>query len=267
MATDGRMGIMSDDPVLSRLHQLARWLSDPSRDCSILAEGNVSAAIPGGESFWLKASGCQMGTMRPDQFVKMDIGRTLELLAHERLADPEIQRLLLAGRSNPDDTLQPSVEAALHAICIVEGGCQVVGHTHPTAWLSVLCSENARAAVAGRLFPDEIVVCGPAPAFVPYVDPGPPLARAVRDAILAHKDAWGEGPKVILMQNHGLVALGKDADEVERITAMSVKVARALIGTYSMGGPRFLSDADVNRIHKRPDEHLRRQALDAGKSA
>jgi len=261
------MGIMSDDPVLSRLHQLARWLSDPTRDCSILAEGNVSAAIPGGESFWLKASGCQMGTMRPDQFVKMDIARTMQLLDHEQLPDKEIQRMLLAGRSNPDDTLQPSVEAALHALCIVEGGAKVVGHTHPTAWLSILGSVNARAAVAGRLFPDEIVVCGPAPAFVPYVDPGPPLARAVRDAIRGHIDQWGEGPKVILMQNHGLVALGKDADEVERITAMSVKVARALIGAYSVGGPRFLSDTDVERIHKRPDEHLRRQALDAAKQA
>ena len=255
------MGIMSDDPVLSRLHQLARWLSDPARDCSILAEGNVSAALPDGASFWLKASGCQMGSMRPDQFVRMDIARTMELLEHETLADMEIQRMLLAGRSNPNDVRQPSVEAALHALCIVEGGARVVGHTHPTAWLSILCSVNAREAVAGRMFPDEIVVCGPAPAFVPYVDPGPPLARAVRDAIRAHVDAWGEGPKVILMQNHGLVALGKDADEVERITAMSTKVARAIIGAYALGGPRFLDVRDVDRIHKRPDEHLRRQAL------
>ncbi len=252
---------MSDDPVLSRLHQLARWLSDPARDCSILAEGNVSAALPDCASFWLKASGCQMGSMRPDQFVRMDVARTLELLDHDRLPDPEIQRLLLAGRSNPDDTLQPSVEAALHAICIVEGGARVVGHTHPTAWLSILCSKQAREAVSGRIFPDEIVVCGPAPAFVPYVDPGPPLARAVRDAIRAHVAEWGEGPKVILMQNHGLVALGRDADEVERITSMSVKVARALIGAYAAGGPRFLAPEDVERIHKRPDEHLRRAAL------
>lgn len=252
---------MSDDPVLTRLHQLARWLSDPVRDLAILAEGNVSAALPDRATFWLKASGCQMGSMRPDQFVRMDTARTLELLEHERLDDKEIQRLLLAGRHNPDDTLQPSVEAALHAICILEGGASVVGHTHPTAWISVLSSVNAEAAVAGRLFPDEIVVCGPAPCFVPYVDPGPPLARAVREAIRRHVDTWGDGPKVILMQNHGLVALGKDADEVERITQMSVKVARALVGAYAMGGPNFLTPAHVDRIHRRPDEHLRQRAL------
>jgi L-ribulose-5-phosphate 4-epimerase len=113
----------------------------------------------------------------------------------------------------------------------------------------------------GRLFPDEIVTCGPAPVFVPYTDPGLPLAGEVRRRILDYTDAYGERPKVIMMQNHGLVALGKSAEEVQQITAMAVKTARVILGTYALGGPHALSAEAVARIHTRPDEAYRRQLL------
>ncbi len=250
------------DAVLTRLHALAHWLGDPAQDCAILGEGNVSAAADdGAATFWLKASGSSLGTMRRDQFVLMDTGRALALLERERLTDDEIKNHLMAARARAGDTQMPSVEAALHAVCLTDGRARVVGHTHPTPLLSILCSERAEEALAGRLFPDEIVVCGPAPCLVPYVDPGPPLARASRAAIREHTQAWGEPPKVVLLRNHGLFALGKTADEVERITAMAVKVARALVGAFALGGPRFLTPADVERIHTRPDEHFRRGVL------
>jgi rhamnose utilization protein RhaD (predicted bifunctional aldolase and dehydrogenase) len=252
------------DLVLDRLHRLAHWLGSESNDFSILAEGNVSASLNAEKSqFWLKASGCQMGSMRRDQFVLMDTERSLAILEQQTLTDAQIKERLRGARANPDDTLHPSVEAALHAVCLTEGGASVVGHTHPTPWLSILCSEKAEEAISGRLFPDEIVVCGPDVCFVPYVDPGPPLASACRTAIQNYKSAWGEPPKVLLLRNHGLFALGKDADEVERITKMSVKVARALLGSYALGGPRFLTPEQVNRIRTRPDEHLRQQMLAA----
>jgi rhamnose utilization protein RhaD (predicted bifunctional aldolase and dehydrogenase) len=246
--------------VRERLHRLAHWLGDPVRDLSILAEGNVSAAIDDA-SFWLKASGCQLGSMRTDQFVRMDTVRTLELLRTPTATDPEIKAALCAARTHPDDTLIPSVEAALHAVCLTEGRARVVGHTHPTPWLSILCSDRAEEALQGRLFPDEIVVCGPGAAFVGYVDPGPPLAHACQEALRRYLADWGEPAKVLLLQNHGLFVLGQDADEVERITAMSVKVARALLGALAVGSPRFLSDDAVRRIHTRPDEAERRLRL------
>jgi rhamnose utilization protein RhaD (predicted bifunctional aldolase and dehydrogenase) len=256
---------MQYDGILGRLQHLAHWLGSDANDFAILAEGNVSAAIDENKSeFWLKASGCQMGSMSKEQFVRMDTKRALAICDHENLTDAETKTLLTGARSNPSDTLYPSVEAALHATCLIDGGANVVGHTHPTPWLSILCSTKAEEAIAGRLFPDEIVVCGIAPVFVPYVDPGPPLARAAQAAIREYISHWGERPKVMLLRNHGLFALGKDADEVERIIKMSVKVARAIIGTYAMGGPQFLTDAQRDRIHTRPDEHHRQKMLEKG---
>jgi rhamnose utilization protein RhaD (predicted bifunctional aldolase and dehydrogenase) len=253
------------EETLDKLHELAHWLGDPARDLAILAEGNVSAAVlPDKETYWLKASGSSMGTMRRDQFVLMNTERALSILEHETLPDDEIKRLLFAARVDPESPLYPSTEAALHAVCLTEGGAGAVGHTHPTPFLSLLCSEKAEEALKGRLFPDEIVVCGPAPCFVPYEDPGPPLARASRAAIREYIDTWGEPPKVVLLRNHGLFALGKDTDEVQRITMMAVKVARALVGTFALGGPRFLTQEQADRIRTRPDEHFRQRMLAGG---
>jgi rhamnose utilization protein RhaD (predicted bifunctional aldolase and dehydrogenase) len=151
------------------------------------------------------------------------------------------------------------VETVLHAVALKLDGVNFVGHTHPTAVNAILCSQKVEEAIAGRLFPDEIVYCGPAPIYVPYTDPGVPLARATRDAIDGYLDEYRENPKVLLMQNHGLIALGNSASEVENITAMYVKTARVILGTYALGGPRMMTADAVARIHSRPDEHYRRR--------
>jgi len=134
-----------------------------------------------------------------------------------------------------------------------------VGHTHPTAVNSVLCSKNAGEIVSGRIFPDEIVYCGIEPVYLEYIDPGPPLAKAIRMATLEFMDAQGIPPKVILMQNHGLIGLGANAHEVEAITAMWVKTCRVLAGTYVFGGPRYFTRENINRIYTRPDEEYRKR--------
>jgi rhamnose utilization protein RhaD (predicted bifunctional aldolase and dehydrogenase) len=96
---------------------------------------------------------------------------------------------------------------------------------------------------------------------VPYTDPGIPLAKVIKQKILAYQDEYGRSPKLIHMQNHGTIALGNTANEVLRITAMAVKTARILLGAFTVGAPRFLSPEEVNRIDTRPDEHFRQRML------
>jgi rhamnose utilization protein RhaD (predicted bifunctional aldolase and dehydrogenase) len=136
-----------------------------------------------------------------------------------------------------------------------------VGHTHPTAVNAILCSVNAKEAIAGRLFPDEIVCCGVAPCYVEYTDPGIPLAKHLKRRVEEFYAEYGEWPKTVLMQNHGFIALGRTPKEVQTVTAMYVKTARILLGTYALGGPNFLTPEHVNRIHTRPDEHYRQRQL------
>lgn len=250
---------MSDE-ILSQLITMSRHLGDPALDYVILGEGNTSARIDEA-TFWVKASGVELRTIEASGFVRVRFDRVLALLEAGDLSDEEVRQGLTAARVDPAATARPSVETVLHGLALQLDGVNFVGHTHPTVVNAILCSQKAEEAIAGRLFPDEIVYCGPAPAYVPYTDPGLPLARGVREVLRRYLEEYGERPKVILMQNHGLIALGHTPEEVESITAMCVKAARVLLGTYALGGPHFMSPQDVERIHTRPDEAYRRRKL------
>jgi rhamnose utilization protein RhaD (predicted bifunctional aldolase and dehydrogenase) len=249
---------MSADDTLKQLIAMTRHLGDPALDYAILGEGNSSARVDD-ETFWVKASGAEMGTIGAEGFVQVRFDRVLSILGTDSLTDDEVKAGLKAAKVDPLVIAHPSVETMLHALVLDLEGINFVGHTHPTAVNAVLCSQQAEQAISGRLFPDEIVYCGPASVYVPYTDPGVPLALKVRDLIRQYIHDHNETPKVILMQNHGLIALGRTASEVQNITAMCVKTARVIVGTFALGGPLFMSDRAVARIHTRPDEEYRRQ--------
>lgn len=254
---------MQPTTTLEQLVTLSRNLGNPANDYTILGEGNTSARADA-TTFWVKASGTELRTIDASGFVEASFDRVLALLDAPSLTDAEIKQGLSGAKVDAASPAHPSVETVLHALCLQLDGVNYVGHTHPTAINAITCSVGFEAAFAGRLFPDEIVVCGPAPVLIPYVDPGPPLAREVKARIDAHIERYGEVPKVIHMQNHGMIALGRTAQQVENITAMAVKTARVLAGTYALGGPRFMTADAVARIHTRPDEHYRQKVIAPG---
>ena len=248
------------DQILEQLVSLSRSLGNPAKDYVILGEGNTSARVDE-KSFWVKASGNHMGTIQANGFVQVKFEPVLDMLEGPALKDEEIKVALTAAKVEPAAPGHPSVETVLHAICLSLPGVNFVGHTHPVYTNIVACSVAYEAAFSKRIFPDEVVVCGPAPVLVPYVDPGLPLAREVNRRIQIFIDQHGERPKTILLQNHGLFVLGPSVKEVENVTAMSVKAARILVGTYALGGPQFLTAEAVERIHTRPDEHYRQRII------
>ncbi|MDF1514051.1 MAG: class II aldolase/adducin family protein [Anaerolineae bacterium] len=253
---------------LKNLVTMSTTLGAPQNDYVILGEGNTSSLVKDG-TFWVKASGYQLPTIDETGFVRVSLKKAMAILEEPGLNDGAIKQKLLDAKVDPDtgqtpapdDGIRPSTETVFHAICLNLDGINYVGHTHPTAINALTCSANFEEAVLGRLFPDEIVMCGPAPVVVPYVDPGIPLAIAIKQKIVDYIHQYNELPKVILMQNHGLVVLGGTAEQVLATTAMMVKTARVILGTYVMGGPHFLSDVNVSRIHTRPDELYRRKLL------
>ena len=140
-----------------------------------------------------------------------------------------------------------------------EVGVTTVGHTHPTAINQVLCSGYAADFAQQRRFPDEVVLCGPQSALVPYADPGLPLALVMRDRVRAYMAQHGEAPKLILLENHGMIALGDTPGEILNITAMAVKAARIFLGALLTGQPTRLPDDEVQHLYRRPDEIYRRR--------
>jgi rhamnose utilization protein RhaD (predicted bifunctional aldolase and dehydrogenase) len=246
---------------LAELVRLSQNLGSPAREYVILGEGNTSARDDE-ETFWVKASGMELATISEDGFCRLYFQPIFDLLMSEETPDDETTKQRLSAAMVHAGLLRPSVETVLHAQLLNLPGANFVAHTHPTPVLALLCSAGVEDAIAGRIFPDEIVSCGPAPVFVPYTDPGLPLARAVHKGCHAFQDTYGERPKAILMQNHGLIALGENPKEVESVTAMWVKTATVLLQTAAFGGPHFLTPDNVRRIHTRPDEVYRRRVIE-----
>ena len=252
---------MDKQMILDQLVSMSRSLGRPERDYVILGEGNTSARIDAG-SFWVKASGVQLHEIEPEGFVEVQIEPIVTLLQKEAPTDAEVIQGFLDARVNKTATARPSIEASMHAVIYSLCGSLFIGHTHPVAVNAVLCSIGFDRVLNRTLFPDQIVFLGLAPVLVPYIEPGLPLARLVKQSLETYLDSYAEPPKVIYLQNHGVIALGKTPKEVESITAMAVKASRILMGTGGLGGPHFLSDQEARRIDTHPSEAYRRQRAD-----
>jgi rhamnose utilization protein RhaD (predicted bifunctional aldolase and dehydrogenase) len=250
---------MNPPEILNRLIRLSHELGREDRQLAILGEGNVSADLADG-TFYVKASGSQLATIDADGFTRVNPSPIFEALDHPTKTDDEIRGVMEACRVDQKAGL-PSVETFLHAICLKEGGAKWVGHTHPVSVLKILCSKLGAAPFRRHIFPDEIVVCGRHLAVVPYVDPGLRLAVALRDSLRNFKAKRGTAPKVILMINHGPVALGQTDRDVLNTMLMLDKWASVLAGNYAVGGPEFIKEKNSDRIESRPDEHYRRRAM------
>ena len=251
----------SDADIRSSLVTLAHELGD-GRQMSILGEGNVSGRLDA-RRFLVKASGTQLGTLRPEELVEVDSDPVLAAVnSQAELSDSQIEALLLACRTDPD-ALKPSVETLFHAWFLSLSGVACVGHVHAICVNQVLCSPWKRQFAEQRVIPDQAVYCGPASVLVPYVDPGLELARRIRDDVEAFRNETGMIPKTILLENHGIIAVGAHAREVSAALAMAEKAARIFVGAAALGGPIFMEPDDVQRIVGRTDEHYRLRMLAA----
>lgn len=243
------------ESILDELIALSHHLGEEQRELLIIGEGNTSAQVGDG-TFFVKASGANLRTAGPEGFVQINSSIVLRLLEADA-TDQDVKRVLSESRADPNAKAHPSVETVLHGALYDVTDAQFIGHSHPIAVNAIMCSKNAHDII-GHVMPDEIVVCGVASVFVPYTDPGLPLAREVVARVKEFQQKWGEQPRTMYLQNHGLFAMGRTAREVQNISAMAVKHARVLAGTYAGGGPNFLSERDIARIHTRPDEEVRR---------
>lgn len=245
---------------LARMLDLSHQLGREDRKLAILGEGNTSARVSS-DTFIVKASGSNLATLAPSGVTECRFSDLAELLAQESLSDAAIDEALFAARVDPE-ARKPSVEAVFHAYLLTLPGVNFVGHTHPVTVNQILCSKFARMFAARRTFPDEIVCCGVESVFVPYTDPGLKLAQAIQQAVVSYIERLSRPPRVILLENHGLIALGATPEAVLAATLMAAKAAEIFVGAAAIGGePRFLTAAEVERIAGRPDEHYRQKAL------
>jgi rhamnose utilization protein RhaD (predicted bifunctional aldolase and dehydrogenase) len=254
------MSQISADKLASLL-KLSHDLGRADRGLAMLGEGNTSCRLDA-DTFLVKASGSSLSNLRESDLVACRFSALLPLLKAGAMTDNEVEKALLDSRVDPSQP-KPSVEAVFHAYFLSLHGIGVVGHTHPVAVNSILCAGDAPSQrfANERRFPDEIVCCGAKSVLVPYVDPGTILARKIRDETDKFIIAENRPPRVILLQNHGVIAIGATTGSVLAATLMAEKAARIFVDASLLGGPAALTPQNVARIDSRPDEHYRQKML------
>lgn len=195
--------------------------------------GNCSAKVDG--VLHLKPSGVALAHLGADDLIALDRAALVRLLDDPALgagSDPVLEAAR-AARVSPDDGRRPSVELLFHALI----PDRYVLHTHPTIVNSLTCAAGG-AELAAELFADDAL-------WIPYVDPGLPLARAIRDARVAHERRTGRpAPGAYLLQSHGLiVASDDDAAVAAGCRSISERVA-ARIDAAPPGGRRVVERLD-----------------------
>lgn len=245
-------------PTVNDLLQMSHAVGAPALDAAILGEGNTSVVHDDG-TFSVKGSGSSLVDLTAEQTVQLHAEPILTLLAGDQpVAEDALSAVYQAAKVDQAHPRRPSVETVFHAALLQLPGVTAVAHTHPTAVNAHLCSPDWADRLAGRLCPDEAVVLGPESVFVPYVDPGVELARAIVAGVEAFRAEWQVVPKVVYMQNHGLIAIATSPKQAVDITAMAIKAARMRTAALSAGEQlNPLGASTVAHLLGRPDEQYR----------
>lgn len=202
------------DPILAERVRTSRLLgADPS--LVLHGGGNTSAKGTAQdllgrtlEVIWVKGSGWDLGSIEAPGLPALDLARLRELRALESLTDEDMVREVRRCLLDPQAP-NPSVETLLHAFL----PHRFIDHSHADAILAV-SNRTDGEALCQQLFGNRV-------AYLPFIMPGFPLAKAVADAVEANPQVEG-----VLLHQHGLFTFGETGQEsLDRHTAL-VQIAR-----------------------------------------
>jgi L-ribulose-5-phosphate 4-epimerase len=182
--------------------------------------GNVSGRVPGTELFVIKPSGVDYDDLKPDAMIVCELDGTV---VH--------------------GDLSPSSDTAAHAYVYREmpevGG---VVHTHSpyaTAWAA--CAEPIPCVLTAMAdeFGGDIPV-GPF-ALIGNDDIGRGVVATLR----------GSRSPAVLMRNHGVFTVGRNARAAVKAAVMCEDVARTVHLARQLGDPLPIARSDIDRLYDR----------------
>ena len=204
---------------------------------TICGEGNVSGRD--GDSFWIKASGTSLDTLKKEDLVACHLNG-VPFSAKDK----------------------PSMEVLFHA-WIFDNYDEVnfIAHTHPTNTNKILCSGFCHDFASRRLFPDQVVRNGRKSCLVPYATPGRPLRDEIKKQVGYFVEEEGFFPKLILLENHGIITTGSSYKDCVASSLMCEKSAEIFVGARSLGQIQYLTKHEIMALDKDPNEAYRRKII------
>jgi len=186
-------------------------------------EGNVSMIH--NNSILIKASGCFLSLMTKDDIIELDSN-------HKQVTN--LNKL-------------PSMELSFHIWLLNKLNMKFVAHTHPTKTVSILCSNFIHEFANNRLFPDQVIFNGYKSCVIPYAKPGEDLTEAIKLGVNSFIEKEHIFPKLILLQNHGIIACGKSYNECIIISDICEKSAEIFLESRKLN-TIYLSDFDIQNL-------------------
>jgi L-fuculose-phosphate aldolase len=188
------------------------------------AGGNVSAKIPGTQEVLITPSGLCKGYLNVSDIVKVDLeGKIVE------------------GR------LKPTSEILMHIeIYKVRGDVSAVVHAHPPVSTGFACS---KISLNQPIFPDSIAMLGDIRT-VEYVTP---TTDELAEKVAEH----AKGFDALLLLNHGTITLGASLEQAYQRTEILEDVAKMQLVAILVGGPKLLSEDEIERIRALKSEKYR----------
>lgn len=229
-------------PINNALLELAHWAGSHPARLVLGNEGSVAATLPG-DLFAVSAAHTSLARLEAGSLVGFDLMKAQALLSLEDLPP----KALAEAQTNPAAPV-PSADALAFADLFAFEGVQFALHTQPIPINQIACSPRARQFTDRRNLPEEILACGQASVLVPFFPPGLALAKEIRRRIALWRDRYKAVPKLIVIQNHGMIALGATVEEVQSVTEMAVKYAEIFVGAAMLGGPEFLKPNYITQI-------------------
>ena len=209
----------------------------------VLAGGGNTSFKENGVLF-VKGSGVQLADIQPEQFVKMDMEKLLDMVGSNypaNMSNSEREEKALADMMNArlpgEESKRPSVESILHAMFPYK----LVLHVHPPLINGLTCGIEGEV-VCRKLFGDKAVWIG-------LTKPGFVLAQVCDKEFKAYAEQFGQCPQIVILQNHGIFIA---ADTVEEIDKLMVYVVEKL-QRHAGDSPRFEVIAfryDMDLLHE-----------------
>jgi len=222
------MTILQTNELLDLAHEICEY--------TICGEGNVSLR-QGENTFLIKASGTSLHT----------------------LSDEDLTLCNIRGIQLDSSHKKPSIETSFHAwIMRTFPEINFIAHTHPPHTTKILCSNQLYQFANHRWFPDQIVRNGIKSCVVPYAPPGEAILKLVEKHVSTFVDHEGFFPKLILLQNHGIITASASKKDCAAATLMCEKSADIFVGAKLLGGVKFLTKKEVADVDTCPNENYRR---------
>lgn len=203
----------------------------------VSGEGNVSGKDE--NSFVIKASGTNFKTLSESDLIVCDF----------------------TNKQLDNFDKKPSMEIGFHSWFLNFEHVKFVAHTHPKNVLKIMCTEYGKLFAKKRLFPDQVVRNGISSCFVPYETPGNKLNSSIQKAVTKFQLKHNILPKIILLQNHGLISVGTSIRECQIATEMCEKAAEVFLGALTFNSVKFLSKSQINDILNCPMEIYRKNIV------